>query len=131
MDHFPYQQGLLISYWDTSQDNNDTMAHPGVGRNLYIDAHPKPFAQTSTGELWRSRVQVYDAPFGLARTDKVTLHVDGVANTFGGLPGNAVFKDTDKYFYDELPNQGVKLPAVGVTIRVLNQNGTKMNVKVE
>ncbi len=130
VDHYAYQQGLLISYWDTSQANNDTMLHPGTGRNLYIDAHPEPFAQTSTGQLWRSRVQVYDAPFGLAKTDQVTLHVNGVPNTFGGLAGNPVFRDTDKYFYEELPNHGVKLPGHGVQIEVKNQNGTKMTVKV-
>ncbi|WP_211340883.1 immune inhibitor A domain-containing protein [Xylanimonas allomyrinae] len=130
VDHFAYQQGLLISYWDTSVADNDTVVHPGSGRNLYIDAHPEPFAQTSTGDLWRARVQVYDAPFGLARTDRVTLHVDGVPNTFGGLPGNPVFRDTDTYFYDAMPNQGVKLPGVGVTIAVKNQNGTRMTVAV-
>ena len=42
MDHYAYQQGLLISYWDTSYADNDTFAHPGYGRNLYIDAHPTP-----------------------------------------------------------------------------------------
>ncbi|WP_425956581.1 immune inhibitor A domain-containing protein [Xylanimonas sp. McL0601] len=130
VDHYAYQQGLLISYWDTSYQDNDTVTHPGAGRNLYVDAHPQPFAQTSTGNLWRARVQIYDAPFGLAPTDKVTLHVDGVANTFGGLPGNPVFNDRDKYFFDELPNQGVKLPGVGVSIAVKTQNGTKMTVKV-
>jgi len=42
VDHYAYQQGLLISYWDTSYANNDTFAHPGSGRNLYVDAHPAP-----------------------------------------------------------------------------------------
>lgn len=130
VDHYAYQQGLLISYWDTSYADNDTVVHPGGGRNMYIDAHPAPFKQTSTGDYWRSRVQVYDAPFGLARTDTVTLHVDGVPNTFGGLPGVATFRDTDKYFYDELPNHGVKLPGTGVQIQVLKQNGTQATVKV-
>ncbi|QAY71544.1 immune inhibitor A domain-containing protein [Xylanimonas protaetiae] len=131
VDHFAYQQGLLVSYWDTSVDDNDVNVHPGSGRNLYVDSHPAPFKQTSTGALWRPRVQIYDAPFSLAKTDTVTLHVDGVANTFGGLPGNPVFRDTDKYFYEESPNQGVKLPGVGVTMTILKQNGTTMNVKVD
>ena len=34
VDHYAYQQGLLISYWDTSYADNDTFAHPGSGRNL-------------------------------------------------------------------------------------------------
>ncbi|GMA36656.1 immune inhibitor A domain-containing protein [Demequina litorisediminis] len=70
VDHYSYQEGLLISYWDLSYSDNDTFAHPGSGRNLYIDAHPKPLKDVN-GNLWRSRVQVYDAPFGLTRTDTV------------------------------------------------------------
>jgi immune inhibitor A len=129
VDHYAYQEGLLISYWNTLYEDNNTAAHPGYGRNLYIDAHPQPFAR-SDGELWRARIQVYDAPFNTKRTDQVTLHHNGKAETFGGLPGNPVFRDTDTYWYPELPNHGVKLPGYGVTIRVLNTGGGKMQVKV-
>jgi immune inhibitor A len=41
-----------------------------------------------------------------------------------------LFNDKGKYFYSELPNQGVKLPAVGVKIAVLSQSGTSMTVGV-
>ncbi|MFV0285878.1 MAG: immune inhibitor A domain-containing protein [Demequina sp.] len=129
VDHYSYQEGLLISYWDLSYADNDTFAHPGSGRNLYIDAHPKPLKDVN-GNLWRSRVQVYDAPFGLKRTDTVKLHVDGKKSTIKGTWGNPVFDDTDTYWYEELPNHGVKLPATGTEIRVLWQHGTSMTVKV-
>ncbi len=39
VDHFPYQDGLLINYWDTSQADNNTGLHPGQGLLLPIDAH--------------------------------------------------------------------------------------------
>ena len=39
VDHFAYQDGLLINYWDTSQTNNQTRLHPGKGLLLPIDAH--------------------------------------------------------------------------------------------
>ncbi len=130
VDHYAYQDGLLISYYDTSYDDNDTFAHPGSGRNLYIDSHPQPFKQNSTGAYWRARVQVYDAPFGTQKTDKVTLHVNGVAEHFGGLPAVSTFKDTNTYWYPEVPNQGDKLPGYGVNIRVLNEQGGKIQVKV-
>jgi immune inhibitor A len=131
VDHYPYQTGLLISYWDTSVNDNNTTAHPGEGRNLYIDAHPQPLPQASGPYgYWRARVQVYDAPFGKAKTDKVTLHVNGQAFTFGGLPGNPKFNDKDKYWFAELPNHGVKLPGYGVKIEVLNDAGGKLTVKV-
>jgi immune inhibitor A len=129
VDHYSYQEGLLISYNNLQFSNNDTFEHPGAGRNLYIDAHPQPFARAS-GELWRARIQVYDAPFGLGRTDRVKIHHNGALETFGGLRGNPVFRDTDKYFFEELPNHGVLLPGYGVTIRVLSEDDGKIRVRV-
>ena len=40
VEHFTYEQGLLVSYWDTSQRDNNTSEHPGEGLILPIDAHP-------------------------------------------------------------------------------------------
>jgi immune inhibitor A len=129
VDHYAYQQGLLISYWDTSQSNNDTMAHPGSGRNLYIDAHPQPFYRLD-GLPWRARVQVYDAPFGLRRADSMTLHVDGVPNYIRGQNAQPLFDDTKQYWFAELPNHGVKLPAIGIKIRVLDVDGTSIKIRI-
>ncbi|GAA2890588.1 protease [Actinoplanes cyaneus] len=129
VEHYNYQTGLLISYWDTSQVDNNTNVHPGTGRNLYIDAHPKPF-NNPAGVPWRARVQVYDAPFSLYPTDGMTLHLNSAKSVVKPLAGDPVFSDKDKYYYDELPNHGVKLPAVGVKIAVLSQIGTSMTVAV-
>ena len=47
VDHFAYQDGLLINLWDTSQRDNNTGLHPGQGLLLPVDAHPKTlFAST-------------------------------------------------------------------------------------
>ena len=99
--------------------------------NAYFefDAHPATMLR-SDGLPWRSRIQVYDAPFGLKKTDTVTIHHNGVEQTFGGLAAQPVFDDKAKYFYDELPNHGVKLPGVGVKIRVLATFGTSMLILV-
>jgi immune inhibitor A len=129
VDHYSYQQGLLISYWDTSQVDNNTNVHPGSGRNLYIDAHPAPFYNIE-GAPWRARVQVYDAPFSLTKADSFTLHVGGKPSYIRGQAAQPLFNDKAKYFYTELPNAGVKLPAVGVKIKVVNTNGTSMKIKV-
>jgi immune inhibitor A len=129
VEHYNYQTGLLISYWDTSQTDNNTNEHPGSGRNLYIDAHPKPF-NNANGVPFRSRIQVYDAPFSLYPTDGMLLHVDGKASAVWPQLPSPFFNDKGKYYYDALPNQGVKLPAVGVKIGVLSQNGTSMTVAV-
>lgn len=33
VEHFPYQDGLLVSYWNTSQSDNNTSQHPREGLN--------------------------------------------------------------------------------------------------
>jgi len=129
VDHFSYQEGLLISYWDLSYSDNDTFVHPGHGLNMYIDSHPKPMKDVN-GNLWRARVQVYDAPFSLKKADSFTLHVDGKKSKIKGANGNPVFDDTAKYWYSELPNHGVKLPGVGVKIRIDKQSSDRMTLWV-
>ncbi|MFC3503850.1 immune inhibitor A domain-containing protein [Micromonospora krabiensis] len=128
VDHYAYQEGLLISYWNTRWADNDTFAHPGEGRNLYIDAHPRPIYNL-TGAPWRARVQVYDAPFSLKKADSFTLRLNSQPQYIRGQDAEPLFDDTKKYWYEELPNHGVKLPATGVKIKVLEQDGTAMKVK--
>jgi len=129
VEHYPYQQGVLISYWDTSQVDNDTYAHPGQGRNLYIDAHPRPMYRLD-GLPWSARIQVYDAPFSLRKADSFTLHINGQPSYIRGQAGQPLFDDTKQYFYEELPNHGVKLPAVGVKIRVVSEDGTSAKIRI-
>ncbi len=47
-----------------------------------------------------------------------------------GPAGQPLFDDTKDYFDEELPNHGVKLPAVGVKIRVLDEQGTSVKIRV-
>ncbi|MET8906381.1 immune inhibitor A domain-containing protein [Micromonospora sp. NPDC004551] len=128
VDHYAYQEGLLISYWNLRYADNDTFEHPGEGRNLYIDAHPRPIYNL-TGAPWRARVQVYDAPFSLKKADSFTLHINSQPQYIRGQAAQPLFDDTKQYWYPELPNHGVKLPATGVKIKVLQQNGTSMKVR--
>lgn len=129
VEHFPYQEGLLVTYWDTSQADNNVSQHPGEGRNLIVDAHPRPMYNLQ-GQPWRTRIQSYDAPFGTQAIDSFTLHVNGQPSYVRGQRPVRTFDDTDQFFFQEMPSQGVKLPAVGVKIRVLNENGTSMNVRI-
>jgi len=128
-DHYPYQTGLLISYWDTSQQNNDSTGHPGEGRNLYVDSHPVPMVNIA-GAYWRARYQIYDAPFGLHKADSFTLHVLGKDSYIRGQAGNPLFDDTAQYWYPELPNHGVKLRKAGVKIEVLQEQGTGARIAI-
>lgn len=138
VDHYAYQQGLLITYWNLRYTDNNTMpydkrfnpgGHPGEGRNLNIDSRPKPLYNL-TGNPWRARVQIYDAPFSLKKADSFTLHVNSQPSYVRGQDAAPLFDDSKQYWYPELPNHGVKVPNNGVKIKVLQQNGTSIKIKV-
>jgi immune inhibitor A len=127
VERFPYQDGLLVTYWDTSQTDNNTSKHPGQGEVLPVDSHPDPVYNLD-GTPWRARIQGYDAPFGLEKADSFTLHIGGKASYVRGQAGQPVFDDTKSYWNSVLPFAGVKLPAVGVRLKVVKESGSTVTV---
>ena len=145
--HYPYQDGLLVWYWDGDQANNNTSQHRGEGRVLPIDAHPEPLLrnvrfpnQAPFTSPWSSTVQTYDATFGLEPTDPITLPYTGSSQgtlyqffeSHPSLPGVPVFNDLNPYWYATKPDASVIVPQTGTTIRVVNTSaqGTFMQVQV-
>jgi immune inhibitor A len=129
VEHFSYQEGLLISYWDTSQKDNNTSQHPGEGLVLPVDAHPAPVYRLD-GVPWRPRIQGYDATFSLRRADTFTLHVNGQPSLIRGQNAVPVFDDSRQYWYAETPTANVKVPNAGVRVQVLSRNGTSMSIRL-
>jgi immune inhibitor A len=132
VEHFPYQNGLLVSYWDTSFSDNNESEHPGQGEILPIDSHPDPIYRLD-GKPWRGRIQTYDAPFSLEKADSFTLHAQetGRASYIRGQAAQPVFDDRRSYWNAALPYVGVKVPNAGVRMRVQSQNGTSMRVRID
>lgn len=126
---FPYQTGLLVNYNDNSFPDNRTSEHPGGGLVLPIDAHPEPLYNLQ-GVPWRGRIQTYDAPFSLKRSDSFFLNVAGKPSYIRGTKAQPLFDDTRSYWNEALPAVGVKTPGIGVTLRVTKQQGTSMTVKL-
>jgi len=137
VEQYPYQDGLLVSYWNTAQTNNNTRVHPGEGLVLPVDARPKALTW-SDGVLVRNRIQSFDATFGTEGTDAISLHRE----TASGLttvpvpsqPAVPVFDDTDPLaYYDPAnPTHSVKVAGTGTTIRVVQSNSQgMMTVKVD
>lgn len=117
VEHFPYQDGLLISYWNTEERNNQTRRHPGEGLLLPVDAHPTAMIRPDGG-VWRNRIQTFDSTFTLDPTDALTLHWDSVEDFYPSLPAVSMFDDSLSY-YDELNPQGsVIVPNTGTQIRI-------------
>jgi immune inhibitor A len=132
VEHFAYQQGLLLSYWDTSFADNNTSQHPGGGLILPIDAHPD-LVYRLDGNPWRPRIQGYDDPFSLLKADSYTLHFNSAGSYIRGQNGQPLFDDSRSYYREDLSagvRYGVKVPNNGVKIRVLSEDGTSMRVRI-
>jgi immune inhibitor A len=131
VEHFPYQDGLLVWYYDESFADNNVGDHCLAGRcgGLYlpVDAHPDLLIRPDNGLVWRPRIQSYDSTFGLQKTDQICLHTSStVSQCYGNLPANPKFDDTQSYWVAPNPAIGhfgwssVPLPGIGVTIRVVS-----------
>ncbi|WP_200263274.1 immune inhibitor A domain-containing protein [Streptomyces sp. HSG2] len=132
VEHFAYQNGLLIWKWDTSQLDNNTSQHPGTGLVLPVDSHPTAMTW-SDGSLMRNRIQSYDATFSKYRTDGMTLHSADEARLIPGSRGVSVFNDRTHDYYDESnPTGGVKITDTNTKIRILKEarNGSTMELLV-
>ncbi|MFC8388882.1 MULTISPECIES: immune inhibitor A domain-containing protein [unclassified Streptomyces] len=132
VEHYAYQNGLLIWKWDTSQADNNTSQHPGTGLVLPIDSHPTAL-KWSDGTLMRNRIQTYDATFSKFRTQGMTLHKADVAKWIPSSKGVSVFNDRTNTYYDpENPGGGVKVTDTNTKIKILKEarNGSTIELEV-
>jgi immune inhibitor A len=134
VEHFPYQDGLLIWYYDTSQSDNNVTEHPGEGLILPIDAHPT-ISHWSNGTVARPRLQSYDSTFGLDKTDAISIP----STVFGNLsvasqPAAKSFNDNLSYYHATDPADGasaykaawssVNNPHTNTVIKVASVSGS-------
>ncbi|AMW10763.1 protease [Streptomyces qaidamensis] len=131
VEHYAYQNGLLIWKWDTSQVDNNTSQHKGTGLVLPIDSHPDAL-KWADGTLMRNRIQAYDSPFSLYRTDGMTLHKADVAKYIPGSKGVSVFNDRKNTYYDESnPTAGVKITDTNTKIKILKEAKDGSTIELE
>jgi immune inhibitor A len=141
VEHFPYQDGLTVWYYDESFPDNGVGDNCANGRCggliLPVDAHPDLLLRPDNGLVWRPRVQSYDSSFGTQKTDVICLHTDSeTSECYGGLPGNRVFDDTQSYWVapdasiGHLGWSSVPLPGWGVTIRVVSMSPTFIQLEI-
>jgi immune inhibitor A len=132
VDHFAYQDGLLINYWDTSQADNNTGLHPGEGLLLPIDAHPQALKRCGTTTNWRNRIQTYDSTFTLAATDGIpNIHQAGVLCPVPSLPAVPVFDDSTTYYDPVNPLGSVIHPNTGTQVRIQSISAQDSFMQVE
>jgi immune inhibitor A len=147
-ERLPYQDGLLISYWNEQYQDNNVGDHPGAGLILPVDARPQLMYEPTddepdngpTGEIWRSRIQSFDSTFGLQKVDSVTLHDpdSGEADQYGGSAAVPLFDDRKDWYVEagSRPDAdgwaGVDVPKTGTTIRVaaVSASGQTMQIRI-
>ncbi|MFC8502177.1 immune inhibitor A domain-containing protein [Pedococcus sp. NPDC057267] len=144
VESYPYQDGLLVSYWDDSFSDNNVGDHPGGGLVLPVDAHPQ-LSHWPDGTLMRNRILSYDSTFGVEPTDPVTLHNNGVAGSIASKPAVSVFDDTKSWWSNcdehactgahagryEPGWYGVDVPRTGTTVTVNGKaSGGHLNITV-
>ena len=144
VEHFPFQDGLVVWAIDESYSDNNTIEHLGHGLALPVDANPVPITYPD-GTMPSNRRQPFDAAFGLNPLDQVSLHKEVMVGkgkkatvqtlAASSTPGmqKPTFSDADTHaYYDESnPLAGVIVAGHGVSISVLSQvTGGTMTVSV-
>ncbi|MFD7918433.1 immune inhibitor A domain-containing protein [Streptomyces sp. NPDC059740] len=121
VEHFPFQDGVLVWKWDTSQADNNVGEHPGLGLVLPVDSHPKA-TRWADGTLMRNRFQTFDATFTHHWTDPVTLHKDGVRIRIPSRPGVGTFDDHKGVYVDGAnPTGGVSVVDTNTRISITDE----------
>jgi immune inhibitor A len=145
VEHFPFQDGLLVWMVDETYTDNNTIDHAGHGLVLPVDARPAPFVYEDGIGKPSNRRQPFDATFGLQATDDVTLHkevlvghgknqtvevVDAPAPSNAGIP---TFDDSDEdaYWSEDNPLSSTLVAGHGVAVTVTAQtSGGTMTIDV-
>jgi immune inhibitor A len=139
----PYDEGLLINYWNSSYEDNNVGEHPGEGQLLPVDAHPS-FFHSSDGHLLRNRILSYDSAFSLKPTTAITVHKKSQPTTIPSQAANPLFDDTTSYWSNDDGHgatgshlgryqpgwYSVKVPNTGTQIRVNDQSAERLTVQV-
>ena len=141
VEHFTYQNGMLVWYVNHSVADNNTSQHPGSGYALPVDAMPAPLKWSNGGGVARNRIQAFDATFGLETTDSLTLHRqvavgrDGYRQqtvSAGARRMVSTFDDSNPsaYWDKSTPGASVQVAGVGVLARVTAQTTDTITVLV-
>ncbi len=108
VETYPYQNGMLVSYWNEEFEDNNVGDHPGGGLILPVDARPG-FTHWADNTLLRNRILSFDSTFGTEATDAITLHreVAGPGGTvvtqtatIPSSPAIPTFDDTKTYWFN-------------------------------
>jgi immune inhibitor A len=141
VEHFPFQDGMLVWLVDNAYVDNNTSKHPGHGYALPVDVRPNSLTYPD-GSSPSNRREPFDATFGLQATDRVCLHKEVATDNKGGyttvaacqdsVPGVATFNDTNPnaYWDSTNPQNSTKVAGLGVKATVISEDASTGNITV-
>ncbi|HEY7197235.1 MAG TPA: immune inhibitor A domain-containing protein [Gaiellaceae bacterium] len=128
-ERFPYQDGMLVWYWNTQYANDNVGDHPGEGEILPVDAHPE-ILHWPDGSILRPRLQSYDSTFTLEKTDSILLHNTGVPLRIHSQRGRRTFDDGRDWWVPSDPGDAlghyqaswssVNVPKTGTRVKIVS-----------
>ncbi|MFQ6372090.1 immune inhibitor A domain-containing protein [Shewanella sp. YIC-542] len=102
-----YDPGVLVWLRDEDQDDNNVQQHPGEVFIGVVDADQQLISGQPT------LVQIHDAAFSFY--DQHDYQGDT------SLTANSTFDDREDYSAPQMPQAGIKLPALGVKLEIISQ----------
>lgn len=142
VNHYAYEDGLLLYYSNGAYGDNNTSEHPGYGANLPVDANPELLEWSGTGadETGNGRLQTFDATFDVDDYSELSLTREVVGGGTQSVhlperPSVPVFEDNavDAYWAEGAGGWfGTKVAGVGTTIQVVSsdEQAGEMVVKI-
>lgn len=138
VDHFGYEDGVLMTFWDARAADNAVSAHAGSGRLLVVDARPAAL-ETASGGAAPPGLHPFDAPFGLSWLRGFAVDAYAVAPS-GELTADRVrvraqppvptFDDTDPRYASGSAG-APRLPGAGVSMTVTAETESATTVRFE
>ena len=145
VQHFPFQNGMLVWYVNHAYADNNVATHPGAGNAMVVDARPNSLTYPD-GSSPSNRREPFDATFGLEPVDSVCLTKE-VATTVKGSTSiseveacnsdadrvaKPTFDDTlvDQYYSVAAPQNSVKVANEGVKATVVSEDAGFLTVDV-
>lgn len=130
-ERLAYQPGVLLWYRDTAMPDNNVGLHPGLGRLLLIDAHSTPLMM-SNNKPFRTRIQIWDAPFGTAAPALTVHDSKGTEFNLGAQDAVSVFDDSLSYYSQNAPFNSVITPKYGLKliIKGISADGSAARIGV-
>lgn len=127
-DTFEYDPGMVVWYVNEFYSENWTGHHPGGGYLSVVDADQKNIPwnyadKDAPASMTNNRYQMHDAAFSSKNGTKFNLNIPAQSRSAVDKfsSANPKFSDKKDFTNPELPPLGVKLPDLGMEIKVQKQ----------